>query len=256
MAIHPLGISNSLSHWNHQFEKVTKDRCISSIILPIITALGTLFLMQGFLSPVRNIDSDDFSQVSYADIPPIAILTSVSSLIYLWPIIALLKKSDRLNVCLRIIQLLCGAACGSIFPFYRMTHCLNITYPEAETLVEVESCRDYFRKHQIDYFWPNCLYRPLDTVSNFCEVPVEELPNYILGCALSNFGWNYNHHAPIDRYEVYKKCASSAKILTSDATQYTLLSINLVILMLGCLKLAHHCKKRSDYTAIEGTIHV
>lgn len=239
--------ANRCAQWNQKFDEGLKDKRINGIALTIISALGTFLLMQGFLSPARDIDSTELSHISYRNISPIALATSITSLVYLWPILSLVKKSMNPS------PLVCGAIFGSIFPLYRLAFCLHTQSPPVETMDAVAACKQFFIENQDKYFLPECLIHPLKDYLSFCEVSIYELPQNIQNCLDFNY-YKYQTIAPVDRYHEYQRCLPTSQFMASDITQFTILAINGVVILLGLVKLGillKNCSgKRHQYETI------
>lgn len=251
MAIQPLVRANRCAHWNHKFDEALKDKRINFVALTIIAAVGTFFLMQGFLSPARDGEGKEFSQISYKDISPLALTTSITSLIYLWPIYALAMKFKNPGHAMCGVFL--GPFLGALFPLYRIAFCLHTQYPPVETLDAVAVCKRFFAENQDKYFHPDCLVHPLEDYLSFCEVSLNELPQQVQNC-LNFDDYVYQTQAPFDRYQEYKRCLPTSEFMASDITQFTILAINSVVILLGLRKLGILLKRcaseRHQYESI------
>jgi hypothetical protein len=249
MAIQPAVHANRYAHWNHKFEEALKDKRINALALTIISAIGTFLLMQGFLSPARDVDGKEFSQISYRDISPIALATSITSLIYIWPILSLVKKSGNPS------PLLCGTIFGALFPLYRLAFCLHTQSPPVETMDAIAACKQFFIENQEKYFLPECLIHPLKDYLSFCEVSMYELPQNIQNCLDFNY-YKYQTIAPVDRYNEYQRCLPTSQFMASDITQFTILAINGVVILLGLMKLGIQLKNCSRRRHLYESINV
>lgn len=230
MAIQPLVRANRCAHWNHKFDEALKDKRINFVALTIIAAVGTFLLMQGFLSPARDGEGKEFSHISYKDISPLALTTSITSLIYLWPIISLAIQFKNAGAPM------CGVILGALFPLYRVAYCLHTQYPPVETLDAVAACKRFFAENQEKYFHPDCLVHPLEDYLSFCEVSLNELPQQVQNCLNFDY-YTYQTIAPFDRYQEYKRCLPTSEFMASDITQFTILTINSMVILLGFRKL-------------------
>lgn len=230
MAIAPLVSARRLAPLFQKFDAMKRKRVIAGLALTAMTTIATLFLMQGFLSPARNTENKVYSQISYADIPPLPLLASLTSLVYLWPIFSLVKNS-KLWGCL-----LCGLIFGSIFPFYRIANCLHTDFPPVQTLGEVEACKQFFIENQDQYFLSDCLIHPLDNYTGFCEWDLMDLPENVQLCRNGYFFLKYDEIAPIERLAENKKCLPSSQFMASPFTQSTILTINSAAILLTLMK--------------------
>lgn len=254
MEIDPVAPVNRFAPLYQKFDALKRNRVIVGLALTAMTAIATLFLMQGFASPARETEGKVYSQISYADIAPLALLTSLTSLVYIWPIFSMTKQSKLLGC------VLCGLIFGSIFPFYRLANCLHTNYPPVQTLGEVEACKQYFIENQDQYFAPDCLMHPIDNYTGFCEWDSEALPPNIEDCFRGGFFTEYDKIAPVDRYQEYKRCLPSSEFMASPITQSTILTINSAAILLALAKAARHIRQyvreRQNYRQLEEPINV
>lgn len=250
--------ANRCAHWNQKFNDALDDNRIRFISLTIISAFGTLLLMQGFLSPARDVDSKEVTQISYRDISPTALATSITSLIYLWPIGMLIRGPNRLTEDMRCLSLFFGIFLGAIFPVYRLLFCLHTTSPPLETMNAVDACKQYFTENQDKIFQSDCIIHPLEDYPSLCEVTFDQLPQEITDCIPSAI-WetiqvDYTVMAPYDQYHKYEKCLPTSQFMTSDITQYSILAMNGALILLCLMKLGQQLKncskKRHQYETI------
>lgn len=238
------------------------DRCLSRTAPQVITmislvAIGSFSVLQGFLSPMRDPENSDYSQLSYKDISPLAITTGVTSLVYLWPIISLFRKVDNRRFGTQFCTLFCGLFITSIFFVYRLGFCGKTRYPEYQTLDQVADCKKFISDNQEKFINPDCLLHPVSWYTDFCEVSFYDLNWELVNCFVPDVTeyWKIAH---VDRYEEYKSCWPTTAFMGSDATQYTILAINLGMMALGAVRIMDiilgRCRNRNRFEELDQTV--